>query len=193
MFLRSVKCRDCTSTWRSWDWNLIIGHMICLSLPMSSTVTLKQPWVHSLPWYLSTCPPLQAESNLWRNCHPIYVAWWCTEILQELQMDDGHTPMRDTLFKVWRRCRREGDVKAADKLRALMKSLGYRDCYLGEGRRRLISAGLPVPAATYWTMKHPILLPHKSIYRQLSTWLKRSFICSRCILECCTNAETVAV
>ncbi|CAK9191410.1 unnamed protein product [Sphagnum troendelagicum] len=64
-------------------------------------------------------------------------------------MDDGHTPMRDTLFKVWRRCRREGDVKAADKLRALMKSLGYRDCYLGEGRRRLISAGLPVPAATY--------------------------------------------
>jgi hypothetical protein len=48
-------------------------------------------------------------------------------------MDDGPTPMWKTLFKVWRWSRREGDVKTSDKLRALMKSLGYRDCYLGRG------------------------------------------------------------
>jgi hypothetical protein len=49
------------------------------------------------------------------------------------KMDDGHTPMWETLFKVWRRSQREGDVKTSDTLCPLMKSLGYRDCYLGRG------------------------------------------------------------
>lgn len=54
-------------------------------------------------------------------------------------MDAGHTPCREVLYKLWRRSRREGDTKTAEYLRGLFKSWGYRDCHVGENRRRLIT------------------------------------------------------
>jgi hypothetical protein len=65
-------------------------------------------------------------------------AKWCS-IRGCFQMDAGKVPCRDVLFKLWRRCRREGDEKLTEEVQKLFKVWGYRDCYTGEGRRRLIS------------------------------------------------------
>ena len=53
-------------------------------------------------------------------------------------MEAGHTPCNEVVFKLWRRCRREGDLKLNEELQRLFK-VGYK----GEGRRRLISAVVP--------------------------------------------------
>lgn len=55
-------------------------------------------------------------------------------------MDAGHIPCREVLYKLWRRCRREGDVKTVEKLRGLLRSWGCRDCVVGDNRQRLISS-----------------------------------------------------
>jgi len=50
----------------------------------------------------------------------------------------GHVPSRECLFVLWRRCRREGDVRTGEYLQGCFMTWGYSDCMISEGRRHLI-------------------------------------------------------
>ncbi|KAG0625771.1 hypothetical protein M758_2G080100 [Ceratodon purpureus] len=55
-------------------------------------------------------------------------------------MDAGHTPSREVLYKLCKRCRREGDTKTVEYLRGLFRRYDYLDYFTGESRRRLVVA-----------------------------------------------------